>query len=182
MQVPIMRCSTHSELLQGMQKRRKQFELWQAVKCDVRIKPVSWEYVLVQTRECLSEWAVRVKVDRIDDDAEDEHDKEVMCDCFFPHCKASFGSSPRRRRTKCEVRRDTFDKQYIVVAESDAIHMQCSVVSFKTARRRVLQTSSRIVCDSCGRSVSVQGCSQILVSRNSSKSSSFALMFDDGWY
>ena len=35
--------------------KTKQFELWQAVECDVRIKPVSWEYVLVQKRECLSE-------------------------------------------------------------------------------------------------------------------------------
>ena len=46
--------------------KTKQFDLWQAVKCDVRIKPVSWEYVLEQKRECLSECAVRVKLDRID--------------------------------------------------------------------------------------------------------------------
>ena len=101
-------------------------------------------------RECLSEWAVRVKLDRIDDDAEDERDKEIMCDCFFPQCKVSPGSSPWRRRTQCEVRRDSFDKEHTVVAESDAIHMLCSVVSFKTARRRAVQTSSRILCDSCG--------------------------------
>ena len=32
-------------------------------------------------------------------------------------------------------------------------------VSFKTARRRVVQTSSRVMCDSCERSVSsFQGC------------------------
>ena len=67
--------------------------------------------------------------------------KKVMCDCFFPQYKASFGSSPWRRRTKCEVRREQLlTKNHIVVAESDAIHMQCSVVSFKTARRRVVQT------------------------------------------
>ena len=30
-----------------------------------------------------------MKLDRIDDDAEDERDKEAMCDCFFPQCKVS---------------------------------------------------------------------------------------------
>ena len=75
-----------------------------------------------------------VKLDRIDDDAEDERDKEVMCDCFFPQNKVSTGSSPWRRRRKCEVRQDSFDKEHIVVAESDAIHVLCSVGSFKTAR------------------------------------------------
>ena len=53
--------------------KTKQFELWQAVKCDVRIK--SWKVRESQLgvrvgakRECLSELAVRVKVDRIDDE------------------------------------------------------------------------------------------------------------------
>ena len=51
-----------------------------------------------------------MKLDRIDDDAEDELDNEVMCDCFFQQCKVSPGSSPWRRRTKREVRQDSFDK------------------------------------------------------------------------
>ena len=32
-----------------------------------------------------------------------------------------------------------FDKEHIIVGGSDAIHMLCSIVSFKTARRRVVQ-------------------------------------------
>ena len=60
-----------------------------------------------------------MKLDRIDDDAEEERDEEVMCDCFFPQCKVSPGSSPWRRRTKCEVRQDSFGNEHIVVAESD---------------------------------------------------------------
>ena len=153
---------THNEQLQGRQPKTKQFELWQAVTCDVRIK--SWKVRESQLgvragakRECWSEWAVRVKLDRIDDDAEDERDKAVMCDCFSSQCKVSPGSSPWRRRTKCEVRQDSCDKEHIVVAESDAIHMPCSVVSFQTARRRVVQKqfANRGVC---GWSVSaVQG-------------------------
>ena len=48
----------------------------------------------------------------------------------------------QRRRTERSVRRNS-----------------CAVVSFKTARRRVVQTSSRVMCDSCERSVSaVLGC------------------------
>ena len=156
-----MRFSTHTPNSCNAAKT-KQFELWQAVKCDVRIK--SWKVRKSQLgvrvgaqRACPSEWAVRVKLDRVDDDAEDERDKEVMCDCFFPQRKASPGLSLWKRRTKCEVRQDSFDKERIVVAEIDAIHMLCSVVSFKTARRRVVQTSFRIV-DSCGWSVpAVQG-------------------------
>ena len=35
------------------------------------------------TRECLSTWIAQLKHDRIDDDAEDERDEEVLCDCFF---------------------------------------------------------------------------------------------------
>ena len=100
-----------------------------------------------------------MKDDRIDDDAEDECNKEVLCDCFFPQCIVSLGTSPIRRRTQCEVRRDSCDKVHIVFTEVDDIHVLCAIVSFKTARRRVVQTSSRVMCDSCGRSVSLfQGC------------------------
>ena len=63
------------------------------------------------------------------------------------------------RRTEREVRRDSCDKGHIVFTEGDDIHVLCAIVSFKTARRRVVQTSSRVMCDSCGRSVSsFQGC------------------------
>ena len=35
----------------------------------------------------------------------------------------------------------------------------CDIISGKTVRRRVVQTSSRVMCDSCRRAVSaVQGC------------------------
>ena len=82
--------------------------------------------------------------------------KEVLCDSFFAQCTASPGASQLRRRTE---RRDTCGKEHIVFAEGDAIHVLCAIVSFKTARRRVVQTSSRVMCDSRGRSVSaVQVC------------------------
>ena len=132
-------------------------------------------------RECLSKCAVRAKLDRIDDDAEDERDKAVMYGCFFPQCKANPGSSPWRRRRKCEVRRDSFDKEHIVVAESGTNHMLCSVVSFKTARRRVVQTSSRIMCDSFGRSVSaVQG--WLFSESGQARAVRMRWMLDDGWH
>ena len=125
----------------------KQVELWQLEKCDVRFK--SWKARVIQPealgakRECLSKLVARVKHDRIDDDdAEDECNEEVLCDCFFTQCIVSPGASPHRSRTECEVRRDS-----------------CAIVSFKTVRRRVVQTSSQVMCDSCRRSVSpVQGC------------------------
>ena len=76
------------------------------------------------------EWVVRLKLHCIGDDAEGERDEEVVCDCLFPQSKASPGASPWKR-TECEVRRDSFD-----VAESDAVHMMCALVSFKAAQRR----------------------------------------------
>ena len=93
-------------------------------------------------RECVSKLVARLKHDRTDDDAEDEGNEEVLCDCFFPQYYANPEVSPLRRRTECEVRRDS-----------------CATVSFNTAQQRVLQTSSRVMRDSCGRSVSwIQGC------------------------
>ena len=77
-----------------MPPRRIGLNCGKQVKCDVRIK--SWKARESQLgisvdakRDCLSKWAVRLKLDRVDDDAEDERDEEVMCDCFFPMCKAS---------------------------------------------------------------------------------------------
>ena len=75
-------------------------------------------------RDCLSKFVARLKHDRTDDDAEE-------CDCFFPQYIVSPGTSPTMRRTKCKVRRDS-----------------CDIVSFKTVRRRVVQTSSQVMCDS----------------------------------
>ena len=57
--------------------------------------------------------------------------RSCAIDCFFPQCKTR---SPLGKRTECEVRRDSFDKEHLVVAESDAIHMLCAVDSFKAAR------------------------------------------------
>ena len=133
----------------------KQAELWQLEKRDVRIK--SWKARIIQSgtlgakRECLSKLEARLKHDRTDDDAEDERNEEVLCDCFFPQYIVSLGTSPTRRRTKCEVRRDS-----------------CDIVSFKTVRRRVVQSSSQVMCDSCRRAASA-------VWRISSKNCSFAL-------
>ena len=74
---------------------------------------------------------------------EDERNKEGLRDCLFPqYYYANLEHRPLMRRTECEVRRDS-----------------CDIVSFKTARRRVVHTSSHVMCDSCERSVSsVQGC------------------------
>ena len=64
-----------------------------------------------------------------------------------------------RRRNEREVRRDSCDKAHIVFTEGDDIHVMCVIVSFETARRRVVQHSSRVMCDSCERSVpSFHGC------------------------
>ena len=76
--------------------------------------------------------------------------------------------SPLRRRTEREVQRDSCDKVHIVFTEGGDIHVLCVIVSFETARRRVVQTSSRVMCY---RKKDV--CSQTLVSRNSSENSSF---------
>ena len=47
----------------------------------------------------------------------------------------------------------------MVFTEGDDIHVRCAIVSFKKARLRVVQTSSRVMCDRCERSVSsFQGC------------------------
>ena len=79
-------------------------------------------------------------------------------DCFFAQRTASPGVSPLKRPTEREVRRDSCGKEHRVFTEGDAIHVLCATVSFKTARLRVVQTSSRVMCDSCGRSVTaVQG-------------------------
>ena len=85
--------------------------------------------------------------------------KKDLRDCLFPQYNAHRGVSPLRRRTERQVRRDSCDKVHIVFKEGDAVHVLCAIVSFETARRRVVQTSSRVRCDSCERSVSsFQGC------------------------
>ena len=129
-------------------------------------------------RECLPKLGARLKHGRIDDHAEDERNEEVLRDCLFPQYYANPGASLLMRRTEREVRRDSSDKVHMVLTEGDDVHVLCAIVSFKAAKRRVVQTSSRVMCDSCGRSVSeVQGClfSFSLDSRNSSENSSFSL-------
>ena len=96
-----------------------------------------------------------MKHDRIDDDDEDERNEEVLRECLFPKYYANPGESPLRRRTEREVRRDSCDKVHIVFTEGDDIHVRCAIVSFKKARRRVVQTGSRVMCDRCERSVSI---------------------------
>ena len=101
----------------------------------------------------------RLKHNHIDDDAEDERNEGVLRDCFFPQYYTNPEVSPLRRRTEREVRRDNCDKVHIVFTEGDDIHVLCVIVSFETARRRVVQNSSRVPCDSCERSLSsFQGC------------------------
>ena len=145
----------------------KQSYLWRLKKCDVQIK--SWEATVIQlealgaARECLPKSVARLKHARIVDDAEDERDDEVVLDaCFFPHRAASLGASPLRRRTERDVRKDSCGNRNMVFAEGDAIHVLCATVSFKTARLRVVRTSSRVVCDSCVRSVSAARCFWLL--------------------
>ena len=108
----------------------KQVELWRLEKCDWRIK--AWEAREIQLevrvgakRECLSKLVVRLKHDRIDDDAEDERNEKGLRDCFFPKYYANPGVSPLRRRTERQVRRDSCDKVHIVFTEGAAVHVLC---------------------------------------------------------
>ena len=94
----------------------------------MRIK--SWESRVIQLEalgaasECLPKAIARLTHDRIDDDAEDERDEEiVLYDCCFPQRTADPGVSRLRRRTEREVRRDNCGKEYIVFAEGDAVHV-----------------------------------------------------------
>ena len=111
--------------------KTKRNELW--MRCENQVMESKKESAGVRVgakRECLSKWAVRVKLHRIDDDAEDERDKEVMCAFHsamqaLDHLRGGDGQS-----VKCD---ETVLTKNTVVAESDAIHMLCSVVSFKTA-------------------------------------------------
>ena len=102
--------------------KTKQLDLWHAVECGLRIK--AWEAREIQLealgakRMCQSECAALVELDRSDDDAKDERDKEIMCACYFPQRKVSPGSSPWRIRTKRDVRQDSLGKEHIVVVES----------------------------------------------------------------
>ena len=91
--------------------------------------------VLGATSECLQKLVARLKHARPDDDAEDERDEEVILDaCFFPHCTASPGASPLRRRTERDVREDSSNKGNKVFAWSDAIHVPSAIVLFWAVR------------------------------------------------
>ena len=151
MQVKTARFSTHTHTPRAVAMnagKLNQVELWQLDECDSRIK--AWEAREIQLevrvgpkRESLSKFVALLKYDCIDDDAEDERDEEVLCDCLFPQFYANPRVSPLRRRTERGARRDS-----------------CAIASFRTARRREVQTSSRVVCDICERSVSsFHGCS-----------------------
>ena len=68
--------------------KRKQFDLWQLDECDLTVK--AWEAREIQLevrvgakRECLSKMVAWLEHDRIDDDAEDERDKEVLCELLI---------------------------------------------------------------------------------------------------
>ena len=141
----------------------KQVESGQWVKRDVRIK--SWKARVIQSgalgakRECLSKLVARSEHDRTDDDAEDERNEEDLCDCFFPQYIASPGVSPLMRRTEREVRRDSCDKVHIVFTDGDDIHVLLPLFHSRQLDDGCVQTSSRVMSDSFGRSVSsVQGC------------------------
>ena len=93
---------------------KKQVELWQLEKCDLRTK--AWEAREIQLealgakRECLPKLGARLKHDRTDDDAEDERNEGVLRDCVCPQDYANPGVSPLMRPTEREVRRDSCDK------------------------------------------------------------------------
>ena len=119
--------------------KMKQSSLWRLEKCDVRI--TSWAARNIQVeapgagRECLAKLVARLNHARIEDDAEDERDEEVVLDaCFFPHRTASSEVSPLRRRTEHDVLKNSRDKENRVFAEEDAIHVLCAIVLFKTVR------------------------------------------------
>ena len=164
----------------------KQVELWLLGKCDLRIK--AWEAREIQLearigakRENLPKLGARLKHDRIDDDAEDERNEEGLRDCLFPQHYVSL----LMRRTEREVRRDSCDTVHIVVTVGDDIHVLCAIVSFITARRWMVQTSSRVMCDSCERSVSsFQGYLFSDSGQSQFKQEQFMShwMLDDDWY
>ena len=127
-------------------------EAWEAEEIQLEVR-------VGAKRAFMPKLGARLKHDRIDDDAEDERNDEGLRDCLFPQYYANPGASPLMRRTEREVRRDSCDKVHIVFTEGDAIHVLCAVVSFEAARRWEVQASSRVMCDSCERSVSsFQGC------------------------
>ena len=136
----------------------KQVVMWQCEKCGLRIMAGEAREIqpeaLGAKRECLPKLGARMKHDRIDDDAEDERNEEGLRDCLFSQYYANPGVCPLRRRTEREVRQDSSGEVHIVFTEGNTIHLLYATVSFKTIRRRVVQTSSRVTCDSCGRSVS----------------------------
>ena len=110
-----------------------QVELWRLEKCDLRIE--AWEAREIQLEvrvgakhECLSTWVARLKHER---------NEEVLRDCLFPQ----FYTNP------C-------GKEHMVFTEGDDIRELSAIVSFKTDRRRVAQTSSQLMCNSFERSAS----------------------------
>ena len=132
-----------------------QVELCHLEKCDLRIKDWEAREIQLEVRvdakhECLLKWVSRLKHER---------NEEVLRDCLCPQYYTNPGVSPWRRRTERAVRRDSCGKVHIVFTEGDDVRVLGAIASFKTGRQRVVQTSSRVMCDSCERSVSaVQGC------------------------
>ena len=130
-------------------------------KRDVRIKPgkarVIQSGALGAKRECLSKLVSRLERDRTDDDAEDERNEEVLCDCFFPQYIVSPGTSPtmRKQSVKCD------ETAVILLHSRQSDDEQCKPVHKSVADEQCPQF--KVVC------------SQTLASRISSKNSSFAL-------
>ena len=177
-------CSGRSKCKGGHRKFHHTVDEWKTANIctgrrqDEPVKVIQLE-ALVAERERLPKSVARLKHACMVDDAEDERDEETFLDaCFFLHRTAIIGSSPLRRRTERDVRQNSYGRRNRVVAEGDAIHVLNSTVPLKTARLRVVRTSSPVVW------VIVAGgqgprpklrCSQTVVSRGSSKKSFFAL-------
>jgi len=145
--------------------KMKQSSLRRLEKRDVRIKfleaAIASRDIQIEAlgvaRECLLRTVARLKHARPDEDAvdEDERDAEVALEgpVSLPHRTGSPGASLLRRRTGSDVLKNGRGRGNIVFAEGDALNVPFTIVSFRTARLWVVRAGSRVVCDSCARSV-----------------------------
>jgi len=145
--------------------KMKQSSLRRLEKRDVRIKfleaAIASRDIQIEAlgaaRECLLRTVARLKHARPDEDAvdEDERDAEVALEgpVSLPHRTGSPGASLLRRRTGSDVLKNGRGRGNIVFAEGDALNVPFTIASFRTARLWVVRAGSRVVCDSCARSV-----------------------------
>ena len=128
-----------------------QVELWRLEKCDLRIK--AWEAREIQLEvrvgakhECLSKWVARFKHER---------NGEVWRDCLRPQYYTKPGVSQLSETNRARsATRQLWQSAHSLHGRSTISDVLSAIVSFETVRRRVVQTSSQVMCDSCERSVS----------------------------